>query len=180
MCDTSISRKEITVAITRVLVNIQNTMPEVIPVFRPKFSDWELVDQKVVPNGHEAVYQYMAGDPQFPATVRLGCYSAKGRQNLSAKLDTFVTITDDLAETVKTEPWSAVVAISGPEGQALNIDSSAGSWAALSNLLLFSFAPHNVTPLYGGGAATQDPIHDRLKFAVPTVDLGSLDDPDPS
>lgn len=161
-------------AITRVVQNTQGSYAEDISMWRPNFPDWELVDQVEVKDGHEAVYQLMAGDPQYPGKIRLGVYTKNGKTSVSAKFDTFVKITADDGE-VTYEPYGAVIAIHGPEGQTLN---ATGSGYVIHNLLLFSLVPPLATPTLQGTPTSGDStIWNRLKFGIPSFDPSQMDGP---
>lgn len=159
---------------TREVLNVQSDYGEDITVYRPMFSKWELIDQVDVRDGQEAIYKYMDGDPQYPATIRLGTYVKAGKLNLSAKLETFMMITDD-ASNVTFHPWNCVIALSGPEGQTIN-----GSYwkHALFNLALFSFVPVAATPaLQASPVSGDNTIVNRMKFGVPSFTPSDMDDP---
>jgi hypothetical protein len=157
------------------VLNIQGDYAEDLPVHRPMFSKWELVDTREVKDGQEAEYRLIDGDPKYPAKIRLGVYTKNGRRNISARFETFVKITDDNS-VVTYEPWSVVVAPAGPEGATLN---ATGAGKAVENVLLFSgiLSPAATPALSAGSVSRDTTVKDRLTFGIPTVDISDLSDP---
>lgn len=164
-------------AITREIINVQSTYEEDIGLCRPMFSDWQQVND--TPNTKEGVkeatYVYMGGDPQYPATIRIGCYqNANGRDNISAKLSTFTKITDDDGN-ITYEPYVYTMAVSGPTGGAW---SGTAKRQGFENLMLFSgFVSPLATPALGAGAATDNSAAQRLVYCVPDLPIETMDDP---
>jgi len=79
-------------------------------------TNYALVDMSLVPNGREALYQRIVGDVQFPLTVRVGYYPAKGGNgstNISIRVNSFVQEVVDTV-VVSTLPCSATIATSMP------------------------------------------------------------------
>lgn len=166
-------------AITREVINVQSTYNEDITMSRPEFSKWELVDTVESPGKKEATYQYLTGDPEYPATIRIGIYENESNNSkttsVSAKLSTYLKKTDDDG-VITYHPWSVVVACNGPHAQTL---TGSGVKAAISNVLLFSgLIKPLATPLLQGTPVTTDAtVFNRLKFGVPTFDPSDMDDP---
>lgn len=162
---------------TRQVLNIQNTYTEEIDFFRPTFSNWELIDQKEVSDGKEALYQLMAGDPAYPATIRIGIYEKNGKQSISGKFTTYTKKTDDNS-VVSYHKKTYTIAISSEDVDALAGDSG-GDRIAIENLAAFcGFIPPLATPLASGGSLVYDhTVAARLMFGVPTFDPGDMDDP---
>lgn len=78
---------------------------------------WSLVDVQVLANGgRESVYQRVDGEPDYPATCRVGFYPNKaGGSNVSVKISTFGKVVHDDA-TIEFKPLTATLASTVPYG----------------------------------------------------------------
>lgn len=161
---------------TREVLNVQDEFGEDITVFRPTFSDWELIDQKEVKDGKEAYYQLMAGDPEHPAVIRLGAYEkADGTKSYSGRIDTVVKVTDDNS-VVSYKKLSMTVARTSDDGVH---GGESNEVKLLQNLLIFAgFMGPRVTPtLQASPSGADTTLINRRKFGIPTFDLSAMDDP---
>lgn len=124
-------------------------------------TDYVLVDTVSVEGKREATFQKVAGDQEFPLSIRIGHYpTAKanngiGQTNISIKLSTYVQKVDG-TEVVYTLPFTATLALSAPgmSGIPDNDDVKAAIAA------LFSF----VLPVVAGAVSTT--ALDELKYGV--------------
>lgn len=161
-------------AITREVINLQTSNVEVSALYRPDFSDWNLVESTDNDGAREAIYQKMSGDPQYPATVRIGIYDNEAKQttSISLKLSTFVKVTDDDGD-VTYEPFTCTVAMTGPYKQVLGASHST---TAVDNLIAWGFKPVESTPAIGSFTSVDWSLYDRLKYGIPNFDLSGLAD----
>jgi len=161
-------------AITREVLNVQDDYCEELTLYRPMFSEWEIIDQREVKDGKEAIYQLMSGDPAYPTRIRIGAYEKDGRKSLSAKLTTYVKVTDDNDVITYVED-EYVVAHNDRSGQFWN---KTGDSKVLGNLLLFSgFIAPAATPALASPVTGDYTIVNRIKFGIPTFDPSTVDDP---
>lgn len=124
-------------------------------------NDFALVDTVTTENSREAIYQLMAGDQEYPCSLRVGHYKnvkgngGKGMTNVSAKLTNFAQKADE-DDVVWTLPESWVLAKSAPGGAAFyDVEADIESIGALVSVFLHQLA----------GSITNTNI-DELKFAV--------------
>lgn len=81
-------------------------------------SNFALVDTQIKGEGREALYQYTAGEPETPKTLRVGWYpnpkanDGYGQVNLSVKITTSAVVT--IGEQTKVLPVTATLALSVP------------------------------------------------------------------
>lgn len=167
------------------VLNVQGTYPEAIPVYRPDFPKWRLVDEKDDGKGsREAVYQYMAGDPTYPANIRVGVYEKADTVNISVKGTTYIK--KDVgglgeAADITYHPLTATVAISGPkggvpgvifnEGELIDVDK----W--IQNVAIFAgmgFAPLATAALDASPDDLMTGFRAQLAFGLPG--LGTINE----
>lgn len=168
--------------ITREILNVQADHGEDVTIYRPKFSEWEVVGNVLGDSDtekSETVYQIMSGDPEYPGRMRLGVYhrgqNADGRTSTSAKFSTYVKTTDDDGN-ITYEPIDYVCAITGPFKQNL---SGTDSIQAIYNMLVFAgFLPELTTPLLQATPKTVSVVqYNRLKFGITEFNPADRDDP---
>lgn len=160
-------------SITHEVVNVQTTYPEDVPVYRPTYSQWEMVDQKEVKDGVEAVYQYVLGSTEAPGRVRIGCYRKNGKQSISIRFDTWVATTDTVTELTTYDEWAVTIAVQGPDGLVL----TDGAEKAVQNAAFFGLMCPLATPALSTEPSQDTTLKNRLSHGIPTVDLSSMDDP---
>lgn len=160
---------------TREVLNVQKDYGEHLCLFRPNFSDWELVDQKEPKDGKEAIYQLMDGDPLYPATIRIGAYEkADGSKSFSVRFSTWVKITDD-NDVISYKKKEYVVATNTDAGVHTG---ESYDHCAIGNVLIFGgFISPLATPALGAGVSVDQTILNRRKFGIPSFDPSDVDDP---
>jgi hypothetical protein len=164
------------------VINVQETLYEDVHIYRPKFSQWELVDSADDGKGKtRATYQFVGGDPNYPATLRIESIQQgepwEGKTSHSVRLDTWIKRTDSETSVVVYKPWHETFACQGPRGQILG---HPGVYGAICNGLVFGgFLYPLATPAHSAAPATfETGIVDRVKFGIPTFDPGDFSDPD--
>lgn len=169
---------------TYTILNVQKQYAEDVPVYRPDFINWALIDTKDDGKGNkEATYQMMAFDPAHPSSIRLGCYEKGQRANVSTKGTTVVAVDPSEGSdpsVVTYEELVVTVAISGPKGILANRDADIFA----QNVILFAgvgvqaLATPALSTLAGAAPGNLELYaHDRLKFGIPQFDPSEMGSP---
>lgn len=127
------------------------------------------VDTKVNEDGsRETVLQRVAGEGDYPATVRIGVYpkitNGVNTYNVSIRFNTFVQKLDEESAVLETRPISFVLAWTAPWAPVPDVDDL---FAAIGNL--YSMAVPDVTL----GEFTPEFLA-KLGFSVTKLDLSTV------
>lgn len=129
-------------------------------------AEFTLVDTGAKGNGREALYQSIAGDPQYPLTIREGCYpNPSGLNGVSTRVNLWVEKTVDGVVT-EVKPGNFVLSSNLPFG----LVPTASEWAAI----VYALAVWNAPPEDNAPYTPQTDFAARKAFGVVNdmLDLG--------